>query len=236
MKEQLVDRKHWLSYAILSTVGKVIIGRHFKRVEVQGAHHLPKDRGYILVANHSTRWDGLLLYYLINRPANFVVSPNELSGLQGILLKAMGSFPASARYDLQSHVCRQFDKGEPIAIFPEGDVYRDGTTHKFKSGAARFAINMAATGRQVDVVPAAISYSSDGSEARILVSHPVNAADYLPLEPDASTQAVRNLTERLHREVCHARYQLGCRADLHVLFGNHARPREAWALPPHTAA
>lgn len=140
-RQQIVDQKNRMVYAFWSMVNKIVLARQFKSIEISGAENIPQNSGFMLVANHSSRWDGLLVYNLIGRPSNFLVHPNELLGFQGIVLKSMGAFPASTQFDLQAHINRQLGKDESVVVFPEGDVYRDGVTHPFKCGAARFALN-----------------------------------------------------------------------------------------------
>jgi 1-acyl-sn-glycerol-3-phosphate acyltransferase len=203
MKFQIADRKNALTYAFWSMVNRVVLGNRFVTVEVEGRENIPQNQGFMLVANHSSRWDGLLVYNLINRPANFLVHPNELRGFQGTVLKSMGSFPASTQFDLQGHIGRQLRKGEGVVIFPEGDVHRDGLTHSFKSGAARFALNAVRDGVEVPIVPVAIKYSDDMSNVRIRIGAPIPAQDYYEQFATEAAQAVRTLTDRLQREVCH---------------------------------
>lgn len=229
MKFQIADRKNALTYAFWSTVNKVVLGNRFVTVEVEGRENLPANRGFMLVANHSSRWDGLLVYNLINRPANFLVHPNELRGPQGTVLKSMGSFPASTQFDLQSHIERQLRKGEGVVIFPEGDVHRDGLTHSFKSGAARFALNAVRAGVDVPIVPVAMKYSDDLSSVRIKVGEPISTTEYLELFLKESAQAVRSLTDRLQREVCHMRLELGADQEALNLFAT--KPNRNWAQP-----
>jgi 1-acyl-sn-glycerol-3-phosphate acyltransferase len=227
MKEKIVDRKNWLIYAFWSRVNALLLALRFRKIEIINRHLIPTDRPFILVSNHITRWDGLLVYRIINRPSNFMVSPNELRGFQGSVLQSMGAFPASARLDLQEHVKKQLAKREGVVIFPEGDVYRDGTTHKFKSGAARLALKLGKDGEDVPLVPIAITYSSDGKTARVMVAQPVSAGEYAEAHSEQPMSAVKALTDRLQREVCHLRMSLGVKEDAAQLFT--AKVNKSWA-------
>ena len=133
------DCKDPVSFFLLSLLAKLVIALHFKKVDIRGKENLPATGPFICIANHSSRWDGPTLGRIIDRPANFMVSPNELQGLQGFLLSRVGAFPAHPKLDFVSHVMQQFKKGEPFVIFPEGNVFYDGHTHPFKKGIARIA-------------------------------------------------------------------------------------------------
>lgn len=228
MKQRIVDRKSWWTYGIFSRLGRFVLNKHFEKFEIINASAIPKDRPFILVSNHISRWDGLVVYRLIDRPANFMVHPNELRGLQGVILRSMGAFPASARHDLHTHISDQLRKGEGVVIFPEGDIYRDGTTHPFKTGAARFALNAAKSGKNIDIVPVAIRYSEDGRRVQVMVAEAIAANEYLTdSEENSSTQAVRALTDRLHREICHLRVSLGSQQETQSLYTPSSRKN--WA-------
>lgn len=225
-KKELTDRKNAITYAFWSLVNKICISVRFKDFEVIGRENLPKSGPFLLVSNHITRWDGLIVYELIGRPANFMVSPNELAGPQGAVLVSMGSFPADPRTDFINHALNQFKKGEGMVVFPEGNIFRDGSTHPFKMGAARIAMAAAAEGIDLPIIPAAIHYAEDGELARIALGEPVNASDYASIAKDANTGALRLLSERLHREVCFLRNGLGELGDRLALFIGSARHRQ----------
>jgi 1-acyl-sn-glycerol-3-phosphate acyltransferase len=223
----LKDKKNWLTYSFWSRINHLAVHTHFKKVVVIGGENIPQRGAFMLVSNHISRWDGLLAYSLVGRPANFMVSPNELLGPQGVVLKSMGSFPADPRHDLNGHVERQAQKGEGIVIFPEGDVYRDGTTHPFKAGAARFSLAMSSKGIDVPLIPMAIHYRDDGDTAVVMVSPAVDTACYRTEFEANPAAAVKTLSERLHREVCHLKHSLGSQADSQTLF--IGRPPRSWA-------
>lgn len=229
MKFKISDRKNAITYAFWSTVNRMILGNKFATVEVIGAENIPKDRGFMLVANHTARWDGLLVYDLIGRPSNFLVHPNELKGFQGAVMKSMGAFPASTQFDLQTHIESQLRKGEGVVIFPEGDIYRDGQTHPFKSGAARFALNAVRSGIEVPIVPIAIKYVDEHKKVRISVGEPITAAEYFAEFQREAAQAVRTLTNRMQREVGHMRLALGATEEAVQLFTT--KPNRNWAQP-----
>jgi 1-acyl-sn-glycerol-3-phosphate acyltransferase len=229
MKFKLSDRKNALVYAFWSTVNKIVLRRKFVEIEVEGREHLPREQGFMLVANHSARWDGLLVYNLINKPSNFLVHPNELKGFQGAVMKSMGAFPASTQFDLQSHIESQLRKNEAIVIFPEGGIHRDGQTHPFRSGVARFALNVVRAGVEVPVVPVAIHYLDEEKKVKITIGAPVAAEDYLSEFQRESGAAVRALTNRLQREVAHMRYAMGAEKEAVNLF--NSAPNRNWAQP-----
>lgn len=222
-KRMLVDRKNAFVYLFWTIVNKICIAVHFKGFRVNGKENIPKSGPFLLLANHTSRWDGLIVCDLIGRPSNFMVSPNELLGFQGTVLTSMGSFPADPRADLIKHALSQFKKGEGVVVFPEGNIFRDGSTHQFKTGAAKIALAAAEAGISLPVIPAAIHYAQEGKVASISVGAPVNARDYICESKDLFNKTLRALSDRMHREVCYLKEGLGSLADHLALYGGTAR-------------
>ncbi|HEY9869065.1 MAG TPA: lysophospholipid acyltransferase family protein [Candidatus Obscuribacterales bacterium] len=227
MRKRLQDTRGWLSFAVFNPLNWLVVRARFRRLEVAGIENVPCEGPFIVVSNHICRWDGLVLHELIGRPCNWMVSPNELTGLQGAVLRSMGCFPADCRYDLVGFVRAQAASGHGIVIFPEGNVFADGATHPFKNGAARLALSCAAAGIALPVVPVAIHYpEEEPASVRVSFGEPVELLPYLEEFAGQSNMGVRSLTVRLYREVCHLRHNLGVSADNLVLFTG--RPVKRW--------
>lgn len=217
-KKCLNDRKGIFSQMFWGPVNRIVLGLKFRKVEIVGRHHIPSNGAFLLVSNHISRWDGLLVQSLIARPANYLVSPNELKGFQGTVLRSMGAFPANPRFDLLDFCYKQVKKGEAVVVFPEGNIFRDGATHPFKNGAARMALNCSAMGQRLPVIPIAVAYQDDLRTARIIVGAAIELEPFEREFMDQSNIGVRSLTVRLEREVCHLRYCLGEQSDNNRLF------------------
>lgn len=229
MKKQLSvkDHKNWLGYTFWNTVNEVILHTHFSSIELIGKENVPKTGSFLLIANHSSRWDGLLVQHLIGRRANYMVSPNELLGAQGGAVRAVGAFPADPRYNIMDHMKQQIAKGEPVVIFPEGTVYYDGTTHPFKKGAARIVLACRAEGIDLPIVPMGINYTEGNHRVRGIVGNPIDAGDYVSAGEDEPQAALTRLSTALHREVCHLRHAAGATMDNDTLFVG--KKTKSWA-------
>ncbi len=211
LQSAMKDRKGPISFFILSLLTKLVLALHFKRVVLSGRENLPASGAYICIANHSSRWDGPTLGTVVNRPANFMVSPNELIGLQGFLLGKVGAFPAHPKLDFVSHVLGQFRKGEPLVIFPEGNVFYDGHTHPFKKGIARIAFAAHQQNLEVPIIPTAIRY--ENGQAFFKFGAAISVSEYIGELAVNAAAAGKRLTQSLHREVCLLSSELGCQAD-----------------------
>ena len=207
------DLKDPISYFFLSMLVKTAIAAYFNRIEVRGAAGLPKDGAFICVANHTSRWDGLVLGRLIDRPSTFMVHPNELKGLQGALLRKVGAFPANPKSDFASFVAERFRYNEPFVIFPEGNVFYDGQTHPFKKGFARVALTAAQNDLDVPIIPLAVGYQWKQRKIVVSVGAPVSVLEYRQEYAANPAETLRALCTSIHREVLALRADLGFEAD-----------------------
>jgi|GEM_PF-984834 1-acyl-sn-glycerol-3-phosphate acyltransferase len=205
------DLKDPFTFPFLSALTKVVLGLWYRRLEVWGIDNLPQTGPFICVANHSSRFDGPTLGRLLDRPANFMVAPTELVGLQGFLLGKVGSFPANPRLDLIEHAIGRFELGEPLVIFPEGNVFYDGKTHPFKKGFCKLAFAAIERGLDIPVIPVGISYGKDLRSAHFNFGQPIR------LDP---TQDIKDVANAIHREVLALRAEIGVVADQSALYGD----------------
>lgn len=216
MSKRLVDRKSWWSVAFCNIVNNIALKIHFRQIDIEGLHNLPDAGSYILIANHYSRWDPPLVQKILEkRRSIYMASPNEMKGLQGALICGIGAFPAVASRAAYDFILNQFRKKEVLVIFPEGNVFRDGTTHPFKPGTARIALNCQSTGINIPIVPVGIRYVENGNDrvAKILIGKPVDVQEYVEEFEQAPNDTIKTLSNRLHREICHLKMSLGLMHD-----------------------
>ena len=130
------------------------------RVQVIGVEELVPDEGAaLLVCNHVSYMDALILSSAIPRPIRFVMYYKifKTPGA-GWIFKAARAIPiAGAKEDpaLMEKAFAEVDaalaEGELVCIFPEGALTRDGQISPFKSGVERILAK-----RPVPVVPLAL--------------------------------------------------------------------------------
>ena len=112
------------------------------RVRVIGAERLPKTTGALIIANHVSYADAVIIGSLTPRWIRFLVwKPIYDSSFKPIfdLLRAIPISQTSPRESLASlaKARQELEAGEIIAIFPEGQITRDGHLTPFKSGFER---------------------------------------------------------------------------------------------------
>jgi len=127
----------------------------YGRFDVTGAGHLPAAGPAIVMANHPSDIDPILVALALRRPLRFMADAVQFRrGFVGPVIRRLGAFPVHLdRLDV-SAVRRALDlleRGEVVALFPEGDVVRRAEPGRFHPGVAMLAARSGAP-----VVPAAV--------------------------------------------------------------------------------
>lgn len=168
-------------------------------LQVSGRELIPRKGGAVIVANHSSHLDILVLFGLL-RPFKWVSKiENFKVPIIGWTMKING-YPGVKRGDRSSviemmGVCSEWLKlGVPILMFPEGTRSFDGKMRHFKDGAFQLAIE-----HGCPVIPVAIQGTAEALPKRGLILRPRMQAkvDVLePLSPErfASVEALREAT------------------------------------------
>ena len=112
------------------------------RVRVKGAERLPKTTGALIIANHVSYADAVIIGSLTPRWIRFLVwKPLYDSSFKPVfdLLRTTPISQTSPRESLASlaKARQELEAGEIIAIFPEGQITRTGQLGPFKSGFER---------------------------------------------------------------------------------------------------
>ncbi len=112
------------------------------RIRVVGTENLPAEGGALLVANHVSWLDGILLLLTSSRPIRMFADAgnfrgqliNWMAGLYGAILVTSG--PQSIRRGLRT-ANEALKNGELVCIFPEGAITRSGQLQAFRPGLMR---------------------------------------------------------------------------------------------------
>ncbi|MGE3242850.1 MAG: AMP-binding protein, partial [Pirellulales bacterium] len=119
--------------------GAWLLAHTFYRIRIQQRENLPEQGGAILVPNHISWVDGLLLFCTSPRPVRMILDGGLLTNwwTRGIC-KIVGAIPIrntpkAARYAIET-AREALQNGELVCIFPEGGITRSGQLQSFKSG------------------------------------------------------------------------------------------------------
>lgn len=140
---------------------------YFRRIQVLGADHLPGCGPLLLAPTHRSRWDALLLPHaagrrVSGRDCRFMVTVDEMRGLQGWLLHRLGCFPVNqARPSMASlrYAVDLLAAGQQLVVFPEGRIVREPeSSPRLHQGLARLALLAEGLGVPVPVLPVGLAY------------------------------------------------------------------------------
>lgn len=121
------------------------IARIMYRMKVRGHENIPADGPAVLVCNHVTYVDWLILAAGVKRPLRFVMDHSFYKGwfLRTLLNQAKVIPIASAKENPETlqrafeRMKKELEAGEVICIFPEGKLTYDGLMNPFKPGIER---------------------------------------------------------------------------------------------------
>jgi 1-acyl-sn-glycerol-3-phosphate acyltransferase len=65
---RLVDKKSWYSVFLLTVINNLALFFRFRKIEISGRANLPAG-AFLVIANHSSRWDSLIMQRLLSRRA-----------------------------------------------------------------------------------------------------------------------------------------------------------------------
>ncbi len=183
------------------------------RLRTRGLEHIPHEGAALLVANHVSFADAVVIMGASPRPIRFVMDYRIFKTLLlGFIFRHCGAIPiAPAKEDPAmmeaafAEVGKALANGDLVGIFPEGGITRDGEIQPFRPGVTRIL-----QANPVPVVPMALSglwgsfFSRiDGaamktpfrrgmfSDIALRVGSPVPAAEATPEHLQAKVLALR---------------------------------------------
>ncbi|HEY8710783.1 MAG TPA: 1-acyl-sn-glycerol-3-phosphate acyltransferase, partial [Burkholderiaceae bacterium] len=136
-----------------------VVTRFVYRFEVRGDEHIPTEGAAILVCNHVSLVDPVLLMAASPRPIRFIMDHNIFkTPLLGWFFRLAKAIPIAPQRDDPAAYERAFVRarealasGELMCIFPEGALTRDGRLGEFKGGVMKLLES-----NPVPVVPLAL--------------------------------------------------------------------------------
>ncbi len=122
-----------------------ILGHSMYRVEQKGLEVIPEDGPAVLVCNHVSYVDALLIGGAYHRPVRFVMDRSiaEMKGLKTFFKWAKTIPICSPKADIDVYenafkrIKEELDDGNIVCIFPEGKITKDGNVDTFKAGIER---------------------------------------------------------------------------------------------------
>ena len=115
------------------------------RVRKQGLDHIPDTGAAVLVCNHVSFVDALIIAGCVRRPTRFVMDHRIFKmPVLRFVFNTAGAIPIASAKDNPvlleqafSRISAYLDEGEVVCIFPEGQITRTGDMNLFRPGIER---------------------------------------------------------------------------------------------------
>jgi 1-acyl-sn-glycerol-3-phosphate acyltransferase len=129
------------------------------RIKVRGLENIPEKGPAVLVCNHVSFMDALVIGGSVRRPVRFVMDHNIFKiPVLGFIFRTARAIPIAPSREDPAALQKAFDRidaeladDEIVCIFPEGKLTRDGEMNEFKKGVEKIIQR-----RPVPVVPMAL--------------------------------------------------------------------------------
>ncbi|MFC1589783.1 MFS transporter [Pseudomonadota bacterium] len=172
-------------------------------VRKRGLDNIPDKGAAVLVCNHVSYVDALIIAGCIRRPMRFVMYYKIYNlPLLNFLFRTAGAIPIAGKYEDPELMEQAFveieqalSKGDLVCIFPEGKLTRNGKMHKFRPGVERIL-----EASPVPVIPMALNglwgsaFSRHSSNIILRLIKGIRSCVELnistPVEPSAATAEV----------------------------------------------
>ncbi|AIG05583.1 transporter, major facilitator family/acyltransferase [Pseudomonas fluorescens] len=122
-----------------------LLGHSMYRVQHRDLQYIPDEGAALLVCNHVSFVDALLMGGAVRRPIRFVMYYKIYRlPVLNFIFRTAGAIPIAGRHeDLDTYekafqrISQYLKAGELVCIFPEGKLTADGEMNEFKSGVTR---------------------------------------------------------------------------------------------------
>jgi 1-acyl-sn-glycerol-3-phosphate acyltransferase len=175
--------------------------RAYFRIRFEGTRNIPPGGPLIIVPNHVTFADPVLVSIPVRRPV-YYMAWNALFDVRGLawLIRRLRAFPVdieSADPRATREAMRLLQDGEAVMIFPEGGRSHDGCLQRFKPGAFRLACSLG-----VPLLPVTIVGGHESWPPGRALPRPGRLTiTYHPLITAATSQDVKKAARTLALEV-----------------------------------
>ena len=122
-----------------------LLGHSMYRVQHKHLELIPDEGAALLVCNHVSFVDALLIGGAVRRPVRFVMYYKIYNlPVLNFIFRTAGTIPIAGRAEDEaiyekafSRIARYLEDGELVCIFPEGKLTTDGEIGEFKAGVTR---------------------------------------------------------------------------------------------------
>lgn len=172
--------------------------RIFIRVEHYGMENVPKNKGYILAANHTSIADMFAIAVPVKGQICYMAKEELFKFfLVRWLFKALGTFAVRrGKGDTEAidKACDIIKSGKVLGIFPEGTRSKTGEIGKAKAGVALIAMQTKA-----DILPVSVKYST--GTFKLFCKATVRVGELIPYKEPDENETQRAAIRRISTDV-----------------------------------
>jgi 1-acyl-sn-glycerol-3-phosphate acyltransferase len=185
--------------------------RGLVRLDVKNPENLPAEGPVIVVANHLSFFDSVMLMFALPRPVSMLGKAEYTDRwITRWLFCGAGMIPIRRENPADlvqafAQVGAVLDRGEVVGMFPEGTRSRDGLLHRGHSGAAHLALTTGAPLVPIGIIgtdkilPTGARLVRPFRHATISLGEPIHAADSGFTK--STNRARREITDRFMDEI-----------------------------------
>lgn len=185
-------RRLWV---MICSRGIMLYASIFNQLQVSGSEHIPASGGVLLLSNHISAYDTVLLPAAVQKkyPWQMIWAPAKEELFRNILLGAIfrswGAFPVKRGRDVRAgKILGQLLQSEKVMLFPEGTRNKDGQLGKGNRGVGKLIYE-----HRPVVVPTTLSginhwkFLKCGQKGQVLFGAPLNFSDLFEHEDNKET-------------------------------------------------
>src|SRR6476646_1280256 len=135
-----MNTRRSLPWRYLQMLARVLTTLHFD-LKVYGLHNLPRAGGVLIVSNHQSNLDPVLLAVRLDRPLNYIAKSELFENRFGgwLLRSVLNAFPVrqgAGDVGAVRETLRRLQEGHALNIYPEGGRTEDGRIAPLEKGVA----------------------------------------------------------------------------------------------------
>ena len=192
-----------LTESLLYTVGRTLLRpwtQLWFDLKVYGVHHVPRRGGVLIVSNHQSYLDPIILGVKVPRAFSFLAKSELFENPHfGWLIRSLNAFPVrqgEGDVGAVKETIRRLQEGHALIVYPEGTRSLSGAIEKIQAG-----VGLIIRRAGVPVVPAVIdgSYDAWPKERKIFRPHAIRAmyGPALAVEGMKASQIVETIDRTL---------------------------------------
>jgi len=192
-------------YRVLWVTGIVIFKLIFG-LEMKGKENIPLKGGVVIVANHRSYLDPIVVALLTPRKMNFMAKEELFNNpLFGYFIKKLGAFPLKRdKVDRRAYqkALSVLKEGKVLTLFPEGRRSTSGKLGDLREGSVRIALHC-----KVPIVPVVIKGTGKAlppgakmikpGKIEVRVGHPIFALEQRKREKKTVDDVLQRIREEM---------------------------------------